>query len=142
MKPVDARGAAEPVQADYPRSNAETRALSSLLTHPPRGRPRACTAQRFTTNVSETIAEATDAAPILCQVARQVVFHPDEPEFTPPVPTDGARWTALLAGVGPTRPTRSLRLPPLTAPRQRPSGAAKTIQTANNQWNVLPRHPD
>ena len=42
--------------------------------------------------------EATEATPILFQVARQVVFHPDEPEFLPLVITDGAGWPALPAG--------------------------------------------
>ena len=36
---------------------------------------------------------------------------------------------------------RSLRLPPLTPPHQRPSGEAKIIQTAHDQHKVHPQHP-
>ena len=50
--------------------------------------------------MNQDIAEATGAAPILCQVARQVVFHIYEPALPPLVITNGTRWTALLAGAG------------------------------------------
>ena len=50
--------------------------------------------------MNQNIAEATGAALILCQVARQVVFHLDDPELSPPVITDGTRWPALSDGAG------------------------------------------
>ena len=48
------------------------------------------------TNARKTIEVDTEAAPVLFRVA----FHPDEPEFSPPVPTDGAGRTAPPTGVG------------------------------------------
>ena len=44
--------------------------------------------------------EATKAAPIILQIASQLVFHPDEPEFSPPVIPDRARWPGLPASAG------------------------------------------
>ena len=115
-----------------------------LLSPPPGGRPWAPTAPRLTTNVSEIIAEATEAAPILCQVACQVVFHPDEPEFSIP-PSQLAVRDGPLYRPAPEPspwPTRSPRPLTPTPPRQRPSVAAKTIQTAHGQRKFLPQQPD
>ena len=50
--------------------------------------------------MNRNIAEAFDAAPILCQVAHQVIFHPDASAFKPFVHTDRLKWTALLASTG------------------------------------------
>ena len=47
--------------------------------------------------MNRNIAEATEAAPILFQVAHQVIFHPDIPAFPPHILTDGMCWPALLA---------------------------------------------
>ena len=47
--------------------------------------------------MKQNIAEATEAAPILCQVAHQVIFHPDIPAFPPHILTYGTGWPALPA---------------------------------------------
>ena len=50
--------------------------------------------------MSKNIAEVTDAAPILCRVSLQVLFHPDNPAFFPPVITNRSRWPTLPASSG------------------------------------------
>ena len=64
-------------------------------TPPTRARPRTLTAPSLMTNVNRNIAETTKAAPVLCQVYHQVVFHPYKIEFSPPIIANGARWPAL-----------------------------------------------
>ena len=66
-------------------------------TSPPRGKPPDPTDPRITNNVNKNSAEAIDATPILFQVDRRVIFHPDEPSFTPPIITYGAGCPALPA---------------------------------------------
>ena len=81
--------------------------------------------------MTRNIAEATEATLILCQVARQVVFHPDEPAFSTPVTTDGARCPALPAGAALaahalTETAASDTATPAAA------GSGKKIQTAHD----------
>ena len=80
--PAVARGAANTVRLASLWNTAATQALSALLHAGQCRGPR--TPPRITTNVRKKIAEATEDAPILFQVARQVVFHPDKPAFLPP----------------------------------------------------------
>ena len=50
----------------------------------------------------KNILEATKAAPILWQVTCQVIFKPDDLEFSPSVTADELRWTALPTGADTT----------------------------------------
>ena len=93
--------------------------------------------------MNRNIVEAFDAAPILCQVAHQVIFHPDASAFKPFVHTDRLKWTALLASTGAaytahglTKTAASDTATPVTI------GSSKKIQTANYQHMVHPRHQD
>ena len=52
---------------------------------------QAPTAPRITTNVSQTIEEAQESAPTLCQSISLVVFHPDALAFLSSVLTRGAK---------------------------------------------------
>ena len=47
--------------------------------------------------MSQTIEEAQEAVPNLCQAISPIVFLQDEPAFSPRVLTRGADWPALLA---------------------------------------------
>ena len=55
------------------------------------------TAPRLTTNVSDTIKEAQEAAPIICQAIEPFFFHQDAPAFSPIVLLRGDKWPALPA---------------------------------------------
>ena len=74
-----------------------------------RGPTRAPTAQRLTTNVSETIQEAQEADPTLCQAIDLVIFHPDVPAFSSRVLLRVYEWTDL-----PARATTAKAAPALT----------------------------
>ena len=69
-------------------------------TPPHRESPRAPTAPRLKTNVNQNIVEATEVAPIFLQGAYQVIFHPDNPEFAPPIIIIGVVCPALLDRAG------------------------------------------
>ena len=70
----------------------------------------------------------------------RVIFHPDDPSFSPAFPTDNGGGTDPPAGAG-TAPAS--QAPTETAapkaPHQRPSGAAIEFQTAPNQQKVKAR---
>ena len=74
-----------------------------------RGPTRPPAATRLTANISQTIKEAQESSPTLCQAISLVVFHPDAPVFSPSVPTRGAKWPAL-----PTRIDTAHASPALT----------------------------
>ena len=101
-------------------------------------RPQAHTTFKLITNMNKNIAEAVEAALILCQVARQYIFHPVEPAFLTPVPTNGARWTALPAGANALagHTITDTSAPDTAMPAA--AGIIKTIQTAYEQQKVLP----
>ena len=67
------------------------------LSPPPyRARPSSSTALSTTTNMGENIMVATEVVPVLYQV----IFHQDNPEFSPAIPTDNTGRTAPLADAG------------------------------------------
>ena len=43
----------------------------------------------------QTIEDAQEGAPTICQAIAPVVFHPDAPAFSPSVFTIGVEWPAL-----------------------------------------------
>ena len=59
------------------------------------GPTRAPTAPKIMTNMRNTIEEAQEATPILCQAISPVVFHPDTPEFSPRVLLRRDKWPDL-----------------------------------------------
>ena len=102
-----------------------------------RGPTRAPTAPRLTTNVSETIEEAQEAAPIIYQAIDLVVFHQDVPAFSPSILPRGDDWPGL-----PVRADTAYAAPALTntaAPAA--VGSGKTIQIAHDQRTVKFFHP-
>ena len=60
-----------------------------------RGPTWASTAPRLTPNMSETIEESQEAAPIICQAIEPVVFHQDTPAFSLSVLSRETYWPAL-----------------------------------------------
>ena len=101
--------------------------------------PRTRNYPRITNNVRKTIEVDTKAAPVLFQVA----FHPDEPELSPPVPTNGAGGTAPPDGIGAALTTHVLTnttAPQIAIPMA--IGIRKNNSNHENQWKVLPLHQD
>ena len=87
--------------------------------------------------------DATEAAPVLFQVGRQVVFHPDYPAFSPPAITDKEVWTALLARVGTALTSHVLTYTAVldtVAPEA--IGSSKKNQSMHDKQMLQPRHPD
>ena len=81
----------------------------TILSHPPRGRPRDRNDPRLTINMRKTITAATEATLVLFQVA---LNHPYKPELSSPVPTDGAGVTDPPAGTGTALVAHALTAPP------------------------------
>ena len=93
------------------------------------------TAPRLTTNVSETIEEAQEAAPIICQAINPVIFHQDAPSFLTSVLLRGDKWPAL-----PARADTSHTAPALTmtaAPK--PAAPAAVGSGKNNSNRAKPK---
>ena len=93
--------------------------------------------------MNQNIAEATVAAPIICQFAHQVVFHIYEPVLSTPVITNGTRWPALSAGAGAALTSHGLTetdAPDTATPAA--IGERQKNETAHNQWAVQLQHPD
>ena len=114
-----------------------------LQTPTPKGRKRDPTYPSLMTTMSKNIAYATKSSLILFQVPRQVVFHSDEPSFSPPVTTVGARWPALPAGTGAALVahtlTKTAQPDTITAAAIR---SGKKIQTAHDQLKFHTQQPD
>ena len=94
------------------------------------------------TNMNQNIVEASDFTLILCQVAHQVVFHPDALEFTTSILTDGAGWPALPAYAGAAYADHALTK---TVTSDTATSAAinsdKKIQTMHNHQTVQSQQP-
>ena len=54
------------------------------------------------------IDEDTKAAPILCHATPRFIFHPDAPEFSPNILTDGYEWHTLPASAKGSHPFQAL----------------------------------
>ena len=109
------RAANRPCTGVFPSDNCRNHGLT-----------RGPTAPRLTNNASETIAEAQEATPTLCQAIDPFVFYPDAPAFLPSVLLRGDDWLALPARVNTTHATPALTdTAATTLLHQRPSGEAK-----------------
>ena len=91
-----------------------------------RGPTRVPTAPSITTNVSQTIDESQEAAPIIFWAIKPVIFHQYSPTFSPSVLQIGDKWPALpacadTAHVAPTLTETSAPNPAASGPL----GAAK-----------------
>ena len=89
------------------------------------------------------IKEAEKSAPILCQSILQVVFHPDLPELSPNILTDGEEWPALLA-IPKTNHAGQV-LTNTAAPNTNTTAdvrRGKINSKQNDQRKFKPRHPD
>ena len=102
---------------DCPLNNCSNK--GHTFTPSPRSRLRTHTVPRLMNNVNQKIAEGTDAALILYQVACKVVFHPDNPAFTNLVVPDRALWPALPSCAGTSLAAHAVTNP--APPQQHPT---------------------